>query len=481
MTPVELRDPDDARLFIAQGLWLQRAAAPAAVTVRPALGWALEIAAAGQPLPPVGFIADLGNVLFRLDRDTRAHRDTPNLPGLPVGLSRTYEDLVLGKLVTDWTVERAADAVRHYHGRDQGKGLAFVVSQFRERAGFEGVLLSPAVLKALAEAPPDEVLARGWDSLTRTGVQPLLVQLYEGLIAATRHVAEALGPEDVFELEHGTALAELGQRVALRQVLQTAARLDAGLPRHPPKTPAGRREVPTRVPDDDTYPVGGFASISTRGTIESLLHSQLAYMEPATAPRPDLFDIKFLREELLYYSRDENEFRRRRRAFLIALQPDLVHGRFKDVGLPTQRIIMALALLVVLVRRLTAWLTADALTFEFVFADDGKAQPLAHEYGLLQMVFREQIANGTVRLRRVEGWDAVAKLAAERARRGLSGALSVGTTDRPFTVDGCAALRLKVVGARPRLEGDEGAAPVEGEDDWDSWQIALGRLIDLWL
>src|SRR5439155_13129065 len=160
--------------------------------------------------------------------------------------------------------------------------------------------------------------------------------------AAARRAAEVRGPEEVFELGHGTALAELGRRVALRQVLQTAARLEAGLPKHKPRPHASPREVPTRVLDEDTYPVGGFASIATRGTIESLLHSQLAFMEPATAPRPDLFDIKFVRDELLYYSRDENQFLRRRRSFVIALLPDLVHARFKDVELPTQRIVLAL-------------------------------------------------------------------------------------------------------------------------------------------
>src|SRR5262249_45681768 len=152
-----------------------------------------------------------------------------------------------------------------------GRGVAFVVNQFRERAGFGGVLLSPAVIKGLLDVPADEVLSRGWDSLNR-GVEPLLVELYEGLIAGTRQMAEVLGPEDVFELAHGTALGEVGQGVAVRQVLQTAARFEAGLPKHKPRPRAGRREVPTRVLDEDTYPVGGFASLSTRGTVESLLH-----------------------------------------------------------------------------------------------------------------------------------------------------------------------------------------------------------------
>src|SRR5437764_863491 len=78
------------------------------------------------------------------------------VPGLPGGLARSYEDLVLGKIYADATVERAGDAVRRYQGRDRGRGVAFVVNQFRERAGFGGVLLSPAVLKSLLEAPADE-------------------------------------------------------------------------------------------------------------------------------------------------------------------------------------------------------------------------------------------------------------------------------------------------------------------------------------
>ena len=143
-----------------------------------------------------------------------------------------------------------------------------------------------------------------------------------------------LAPEDVFELEHGTALAELGQRVALRQVLQAARRFEDALPARRVRPFAGRQEVPTHVLDEDTYPVGGFASISNRGSIESLLHSQLAYMEPESAARPDLFDVKFLRDELLYYSRDENQFLRRRRTFVIVLAPDLVQARFKDADLP---------------------------------------------------------------------------------------------------------------------------------------------------
>ena len=51
MQVVELREPDAARRFVLQGLWLTRATPPAAQLVRPTLEWAFEIAASGSPLP----------------------------------------------------------------------------------------------------------------------------------------------------------------------------------------------------------------------------------------------------------------------------------------------------------------------------------------------------------------------------------------------------------------------------------------------
>src|SRR5262249_30976818 len=83
MNPIVLRDPDEARHFLLQGLWFQRAIHPGVATVSRALNWALTIADAGQPLPPTGFVADLGHVAFGLDRERRTRRDAVQIPGLP--------------------------------------------------------------------------------------------------------------------------------------------------------------------------------------------------------------------------------------------------------------------------------------------------------------------------------------------------------------------------------------------------------------
>jgi hypothetical protein len=482
MHHLELRDGREARRYLLQGLWLQRTVSPATDTVRPALEWAREIVAAGQPLPPLGFVADLGHLLLGTEWDlsgaTRTSRDLPVVPGLPVGLARTYEDHVLGKMVADWTLARAGDALRRYQGRDRARGLAFVVTQFLHRAGFQGVELSPGIVKSLLEVSPREVLAQGWEALERDGLQPVLAELMQSLVMAVRRSAEALDGKDLFELEHGSALAEEGERLALRQVLQAAESFEAGLPRQRPRARAVRKVVPTRVLDEDAYPVGGFSSLSNRGSVESLLHSQLAFMEKAE--RPDLFDIKFLRDELLYYARDENEFLRRRRTFVFALYADLIESRFKDPALPYQRGVLLLALLVVLVRQLSDWLSTDALVFVFQFPVNQDEDPLAPERALIEALLREGIANGSVVVEKLPDLAAMQSACTRFTRRSLCHCLSVSVAGQPFQAENAVVSELRLDGPRPTLVVDPPWCSDEASDPLQAWHEALFAVLALW-
>ncbi len=488
MTPnYELRDPDEARQFLVQGLRLQRVRAPVAARVRPVLRWALELASSGQSLPPLGFVADLGHAALGADWEAGAVRDSLLTTALAPGLVRTYEDYVLGKFYADWTFARASDALRRLQGedieRDQARGLAFLLGAFRARADFGGVEMSPGIIKSLLDLAPQEVLAQGLQSLEREGLHPYLEELYLALIAAARRTAEVLAPEDIFELEHGTALAEFGERVALRQILQAATRLEATLPAQRIRPRAGRQEVPTRILDEDTYPVGGFSSLSTRGSVESLLHSQLAFME--RSERPDLFDLKFLRDELLYYARDENQFLRRRRSFVFALYPDLIQTRQKDPTLPYQRGVLLLALLVVVVRRLSDWLSTDALRFEFLFLSEQKKEPsdpLAPERDLLQMLFREQIVNETVAISSDITVDSLAKACTLRGRRSLCHCLTLSIQDRDFEAQDTVVTRLVVNAATPSLGVRDGKPEAPKADEpFENWAETLVNLLRLWI
>jgi hypothetical protein len=482
MDPIELRDLEAAKRYVAEGLWLQRAVKPSAATVKPALEWAMEIASDGHPLPPVGFVADVGHVAFGADAEHRM-KEPLHVPGWPPNLGRQYEDHVLGKLYADWTFERASDALRRYHpGKERTRGLAYVVNQLRGRAGFTGVLLPPAVIRGLASANPADVLDSAWNGLMRDGPSELLVRLYEDLVAAGRRMAEVLGPEDVIALEQKTALAEMRQYVGHRQILQTTARIESRLPTRPVRPWVGRKEVPTRIHDEDQYPVGGYTSIATKGSIESLLQSQLAYIEDDRTAGPDLFDLKYARDELFYYSRDENQFLRRRRAFVFVLYPDLLAARFKDVELPCERMVMVQAAILALVRRLTDWLSTDAIRFELLFVQEGDRKPLADEAGLMELLLREPVERGDGLVTHLPNADAVVQRLKLLSRSSQVHCLAAAAEPFDLDVEGVVVTKLVVEGPRPEIgEGDEPVAELDGEEAFDVWQETVLRILQLWV
>jgi hypothetical protein len=468
MTNLELRDTAEARRYLVECLWWQRIRPVGAEQVPAILEWAFAIVAEGEPLPPLGFLADVGHLIFRANAGVAALSID-----LPSTLVRAYEDHVLGKLFADSAFERAADALRSYPSADRAKGLAFLVNQMRPHVGYGGALLSPGLVKSLRAIDADELLNEGWQAIEQAGPMPLLVDLYEQLVGAFRGAANTVAAEDIFELERRTAIAPFGQRVALRQVLQAAKMLDESLPQQKPRTSGRRHEVPTRLLEEDTYPVGGFASISTRGSIESLLHSQLAFME--ADDRPDLFDIKFLRDELLYYSRDENNFLRRRRTFVIALYPDLIQARVKDTESPWQRIVWLLAVVQTAVRKLIDWLHADALVFELVLIEPKDGPGLAAEAELLAVLLAEQIANGTVRIDTAPA-DQLAARCTLHSRRSMCQALLASVKEQTHDVEGAVVSRLVIDGPVPALDVSDGEL-----ERCESWSSVLERLLTEWI
>jgi hypothetical protein len=336
------------------------------------------------------------------------------------------------------------------------------------------VIVSPGLLKSLAQQPPEELLAESWLLLEEHGFSPAMLAELEQLTQAVRGTGEVLGREDIFELEHGTALAGFGQRLALRQVLQAAAWLEESLPQQKPRTPQRRQQVATRMFDEDLYPVGGYTSLSTRGTIESLLQSQLALME--RDERPDLFDIKFLRDELLYYARDENQFFRRRQTLVFALSPDLVGLRVKDGQLRWQRIVLLLAVLLTTVRKLLAWLSDESLVFRIVLLDGGVR--LDDEAELLAMLLSEEIAGGNVIIDRAVSSQQLVEECNQAARRSQCRCLMVSCSASPPL----AICPSEIYAWRPGIDlplGDQAETiPLSGEG---LWRGATEQLLQWWM
>jgi hypothetical protein len=475
---LELRDPVAARNWVIQGLALARVARPKPGTLAPTLDWIDAILNEGEPLPPVGFVADLGHLAFGLE--SAPTKDAPALPGWPSTLADNYLHHVLGKFFADGLFERASFALARYDGADRARGLAFLVNRFRRHARLGGITFSNAIVRNLRRDNPANLLAEGAARWSSDGPPAHLVTQYEHLISATRRLTEVIEPEDVVALEQRTALADLSQYVAHRQILTLAMRFENRLPSRPVRPAVGRRDVPTRVLDEDLYPVGGYSSIANRGSIESLLHSQLSYMEPAESP--DLFDVKFARDELFYYARDENQFRRRRRLFVFVFQPDLLAARFKDAELPAQRIVLAGAAVLAIVRKLALWLGADALHFALRFPKSGTAEPLADEAELFGFLLRELLANRSASIETVPEERALVDASARAARHSQVHVLELAAKPTLPEPDGTVLTRLRIDGPVPELIDGRGlSVPLDADDAADAWFEAVRAILERWI
>ena len=480
--PIEITDALRARQFLLETWGLARGDTLTAHRLRDAMRVALELASDGEPVVPLGFISDLVVALRGFESSEPAdENDVWTTPVVDASLVRRYEDYVLGKFAADMSLERAADELRKYKERDLDRALAYVIQQIQQRTRLPCVHIGPATIKALLSTSTAVLQAEFHQSLAR-GMTPATCQLWDELIQAVRNCGELLGAEDIFELASGTALSKFGQRLALRQVIEATQHLLVGLPKQKPASARRHQAVATNIHEEDLYPVGGFSSISNRGTIESLLRSELAYME--TADRPDLFDIKYARDELLYYARDENQFFRRRVTVLFVLDASLTLARVKDVGQSWQRIVLSLAVIVAMVKTLTDWLASDALHFEILFIADEPRIELQDEWSVLEMIFRDEIHGGRLQLMRIERPQLRAR-SDEHARQSLCHLVSIDAsqpTQSEMELAGQSAAvcqplisELSVASALPKVAYD--AEQFIFDEASDPWREALRALL----
>lgn len=120
----------------------------------------------------------------------------------------------------------------------------------------------------------------------------------------------------LYELSHADIFQKRSDRLRARALGLVAERLG-----RPPALPRLSR---VRVPDvavmareETHFPAGGSAGLATRGAPESIVPSELLYLDSEPG-EPDLFSLKFVENELLYFVRDEGVLvQRRRRASVV--------------------------------------------------------------------------------------------------------------------------------------------------------------------
>jgi hypothetical protein len=484
-------DLDDAaaRRWLVSGLALVRIGEPSLAALSAHGPWIGELVSERGATPPVGVVIDLGRMLG--GATTAAAAPPPAVaPALQEAL-RGYQDQLLGRLEASPLFDPLVDEFAPLAPDLQARALAIVVGRMLDRIGFAAaVRVRPALVRELARAPLDELAA--WAD----GAGPELTAAYAALAAGARRSGPAIDATDLFLVERVAALGDLGQRIAVEQMAAATTELLAGLPRRlKPRPRAEVDPLATRLDHEETYPTGGFASMSTAGPIENLVSSELVYMEDDA--ELDLFDLRYAERELLYYTRDDSLFRRGRRALRLALLPDLARARVKDPEAPVQRTVALWGLVGAVVDRLVAWLETAALAVSVVFvesdaaaggparAPDGR-DPIdppgaaAGERALAEILLATWIERGVVSIESAPDLAHVVDAAAADAGTGES-TLVVATAEPARVVAAPRSLALAVLhldAARPRLcWSRRPAAPAPAEEVAAAWRAAAVSLL----
>ncbi|MCA9567880.1 MAG: hypothetical protein KC656_08560 [Myxococcales bacterium] len=462
----ELQSVELARGWLAAGLALSRVGDPGSSTLTEAAAVLDAAQHELAKLPPAGVLLDLSRVF--LQPRPRIRRELP--PAL-ADVVRSYEDVVLGRLVVDPLRVAVSDALSGLPDRLVHTGVVVLVERILERVGFRaGQAVNPGALREVERTAPEDMAVRAGPALD-SAAGDLLADAYEDLVRGFQRTGRPLRASDVVVLQQLEVLERRSDRLALSQVIAASELLARGLPRRVRGSRRREGHVSTRLLDDSAYPVGGFSSISTRGSIENLVTSELALMEDGEDV--DLFDVRFMEGELLYYTRDETAFVRARRRITITLDPALVGARYRDEGLPYQRLVLGLGWITALVRVLLLWLDREDLLVRIVPPAEG----LDAEVRLLGLTLAEGIQSGWVRIEPVEDLGATLASDTRVAPVDLI-ALTAAHRDLPDVQHGW-SMQL-VCSATPAL-----TAPFAGEvampaDPMEGWRRSLHMaLLDL--
>lgn len=383
---IELRASDEVATWLAAGLALRRVPGDTDGAIAASL---IACASELATLPPAGVVADLATLLAgaRMPAEPPALRDEHLRAAL-----HAYDDDVLARLVGTPRFDDAVAAFAHLSPSLRADAVALVLGALLDRIGYTGIAISAAALR--------RALGRGLPPTTLNAAAEAQAGEYLRLARAARQTRTLVEEREVFALDHLDVLGTFGRRLGARQIAEAADAFTSALPKRLPV----RRErglAATNLPDADTYPAGGYAAITPGGpeaNLENLVTSELAYME--AAPRAgtsaarrndiDLFTVRYVESELLFYARDDSVFRRVRQSIVLLLPPDLAHSRIKDAALPWQRLTLMLGAVVSLVRWLTTRLGERALSIHIVFPAD------LPERDLLSLLLSDERERGLV-------------------------------------------------------------------------------------
>lgn len=468
-----LRDHEAAKRWVCASLVLQRGANIDAEKIKQSIPWVESAIGEVSPVPPLGMIGDIGRILSRGQYDL-SESFRPGHEHLHLAL-QGYEEHFLGKIFANWKLDPIRDALARLNISDRPDAIAIFISQIVTRlGGVEFPAISIGVIRDVIHWPPEDIFEYGFNAIRDDDETVYeLVDVYQSITSSAKRVNKIFESAEVFIMENHHALRGSAQRVAITQVAQAADEIKNTLPVKLKPSQKRMGHTPTRLEDETAYPIGGYSSVSNSGPMESLVSSELIYMDEGNSV--DLFDIRWASNELLKYTRDESVFVRQKRNIHFVLDSSLEGARTKDAGVPWQKTVLISAMIVAGVAKVTKWLDENDLEIHVSFPPGS----LEKDRRLLELLLREWVELGIVTINEGDREQVDGKIIESTKTAQTDGIFisTDGSDTSDLEEENVFLSQLMVGNQAPVLTLSGSVIDCEHDDLWSSWLSSMGSLI----
>jgi hypothetical protein len=234
--------------------------------------------------------------------------------------------------------------------------------------------------------------------------EPALTARFLDALSHAFHWGSLISEVDLFELRHWSRLNSEDLRLGCRHLMEVERRLGSMDPRSV-TLPREDDEADSAFTDDTLYPTGGITELTTSGAWENLVLSELIYIDDERPDEVDLFDLRFVENELLFYLRDEGQLSSKRR--LITMVIDLGDlFTLSTPGYEHQFSIWVMGLLLSLTRDLCALYPNDAMRFQVILITPPRRESRdLSELRLLELLLADEVQQGLISFQTCSNFD----------------------------------------------------------------------------